>query len=65
MYIVMCRTGTIEQKGGGISCLIIPKDTPGITFGENEKKMGWKCQPTRLQGLHCSVLFILIVLYQT
>lgn len=41
----MCRTGTDGPKG--ISCMIIPKDTKGLSFGANEKKMGWKVQPTR------------------
>ena len=47
VYIVMCRTGKVEEKGNGISCLLIPKETPGIAFGGNERKMGWKVQPTR------------------
>lgn len=47
VYLVMCRTGTPEEKGGGVSCILIPKDTPGMSFGSNEEKMGWKCQPTR------------------
>jgi alkylation response protein AidB-like acyl-CoA dehydrogenase len=41
IYLVMCRTGE------GISCLMVPKDTPGLSFGADEKKMGWKVQPTR------------------
>jgi len=42
VYLVMCRTG---EKG--ISCLMIPKDAAGLSFGAIEKKMGWNCQPTR------------------
>lgn len=30
-----------------LSCAIVPRDTAGVTFGANEKKMGWKTQPTR------------------
>jgi alkylation response protein AidB-like acyl-CoA dehydrogenase len=30
-----------------ISCAFVPSDTPGLSFGVNEKKMGWKSQPTR------------------
>ncbi|MEL6662874.1 MAG: acyl-CoA dehydrogenase family protein, partial [Pseudomonadota bacterium] len=30
------------------STFIVPKDTPGLSFGSNEKKMGWKSQPTRM-----------------
>jgi alkylation response protein AidB-like acyl-CoA dehydrogenase len=45
IYLVMCRTGGVGASG--ISCLLIPKDTPGLSFGSDEKKMGWKVQPTR------------------
>ncbi|QFI68597.1 isobutyryl-CoA dehydrogenase [Sinorhizobium alkalisoli] len=45
LYIVMARTG--EEGPKGISAFIVEKDTPGLTFGANEKKMGWHAQPTR------------------
>jgi len=46
IYLVMCRTG--ETAGAGaISCMLIPKDTKGVSFGANERKMGWQVQPTR------------------
>jgi alkylation response protein AidB-like acyl-CoA dehydrogenase len=45
IYAVMVRTGDAGAKG--ISCLIIEKDTPGLSFGANEYKMGWNAQPTR------------------
>eukprot|EP00602_Paraphysomonas_sp_CaronLab_P005343 CAMPEP_0185017980 /NCGR_PEP_ID=MMETSP1103-20130426/832_1 /TAXON_ID=36769 /ORGANISM="Paraphysomonas bandaiensis, Strain Caron Lab Isolate" /LENGTH=411 /DNA_ID=CAMNT_0027547615 /DNA_START=19 /DNA_END=1254 /DNA_ORIENTATION=+ len=45
LYVVMCRTGGSGPRG--ISCLLVPKDTPGLSFGADEKKMGWKVQPTR------------------
>jgi alkylation response protein AidB-like acyl-CoA dehydrogenase len=45
VYIVMARTGDAGPKG--ISAFIVPKDTPGLSFGANEKKMGWNAQPTR------------------
>jgi alkylation response protein AidB-like acyl-CoA dehydrogenase len=45
IYAVMVRTG--EDGPKGISCLIIEKDTPGLSFGANEHKMGWNAQPTR------------------
>jgi alkylation response protein AidB-like acyl-CoA dehydrogenase len=45
LYAVMVRTG--EDGPKGISCLLIDKDTPGLSFGANEKKMGWNAQPTR------------------
>ncbi len=44
IYVTMVRTG--EDGPNGISCLVIPKDTPGVSFGAMEKKMGWKSQPT-------------------
>ncbi|MEC8094689.1 MAG: acyl-CoA dehydrogenase family protein, partial [Pseudomonadota bacterium] len=31
---------------GGVSCFLIEKDTPGLSFGANERKMGWNNQPT-------------------
>jgi len=46
IYLVMCRTG--EGSGANaISCIMIPKTAPGVSFGANERKMGWSCQPTR------------------
>lgn len=45
VYVVMARTG--EPGPRGISAIIVPKDTPGLSFGANEKKMGWNAQPTR------------------
>jgi len=45
VYVVMVRTGADGPKG--ISTLVIPADTPGLSFGANEKKMGWNVQPTR------------------
>lgn len=45
VYIVMVRTG--EDGPRGISTLVVPRDTPGLSFGANEHKMGWNAQPTR------------------
>ncbi|WP_081161747.1 isobutyryl-CoA dehydrogenase [Ensifer aridi] len=45
LYIVMARTG--EEGSKGISAFVVEKDVPGLTFGANEKKMGWHAQPTR------------------
>ena len=44
IYLVMARTG--EEGPKGISCFIIEKDTPGLSFGAREKKLGWNCQRT-------------------
>ncbi|HWP25338.1 MAG TPA: acyl-CoA dehydrogenase family protein [Xanthobacteraceae bacterium] len=46
VYLVMARTG--EEGAKGISCFIVEKGTPGLTFGALEKKLGWKTQPTRM-----------------
>ena len=45
LYVVMARTG--GEGPSGISALIVPGDTPGLSFGANERKMGWNAQPTR------------------
>ena len=45
IYVVMCRTGGEGPKG--ISSLVVPKDTPGLSFGKKEEKLGWNSQPTR------------------
>ncbi|MFZ2511660.1 MAG: acyl-CoA dehydrogenase family protein [Gordonia sp. (in: high G+C Gram-positive bacteria)] len=44
LYIVMARTGDAGPKG--ISAFLVPKDAPGLSFGGQEKKMGWHAQPT-------------------
>lgn len=44
VYIVMARTG--GEGPGGISCFVVDKGTPGLSFGAQEVKLGWKSQPT-------------------
>ncbi len=44
VYVVMCRTG--EDGPKGVSTLVVEKGTPGLSFGANERKMGWNSQPT-------------------
>ena len=44
LYVTMVRTG--EDGPKGISCLVIEKDMPGVSFGAPEKKLGWHSQPT-------------------
>ena len=44
VYVTMVRTGDDGAKG--ISCLVIDKDMPGVSFGAQEKKLGWHSQPT-------------------
>jgi alkylation response protein AidB-like acyl-CoA dehydrogenase len=45
VYIVMTRTSDTGSQG--ISAFVVPAGTPGLSFGANEKKMGWNAQPTR------------------
>lgn len=44
VYVVMVRTGADGPKG--ISCIVVDKDTPGVSFGAPEKKLGWNASPT-------------------
>jgi len=46
LYVVMARTG--EDGPKGISAMLVPAGAPGLSFGANERKMGWKAQPTAL-----------------
>ena len=46
IYVCMVRTGGPGPKG--ISTVVVEKGTPGLSFGANEKKLGWKSQPTAL-----------------
>jgi alkylation response protein AidB-like acyl-CoA dehydrogenase len=44
VYVCMVRTG--EDGPKGISCVVVEKGTPGLSFGKHERKMGWNSQPT-------------------
>ena len=44
IYVVMVRTG--DDKSRGITCLVVEKDTPGLSHGAPEKKLGWNASPT-------------------
>jgi hypothetical protein len=44
VYVCMVRTGEAGPKG--ISTIVVEKGTPGLSFGKNERKMGWNAQPT-------------------
>ncbi|HEX6959676.1 MAG TPA: isobutyryl-CoA dehydrogenase [Ferrovibrio sp.] len=46
IYVCMVRTGGAGPKG--ISCLVVEKDTPGLSFGAQERKLGWNSQPTAM-----------------
>ncbi|HYD05135.1 MAG TPA: acyl-CoA dehydrogenase family protein, partial [Reyranella sp.] len=44
VYVCMVRTG--EEKAKGITCQVVEKDTPVLSFGAPEKKLGWNASPT-------------------
>ncbi|MEO5597032.1 MAG: acyl-CoA dehydrogenase family protein [Novosphingobium sp.] len=44
IYVVMARTGQDGPKG--VSCFVVEKDTPGLSFGAPERKLGWNASPT-------------------
>ena len=44
LYLVMARTGGDGPKG--VSAFVVENGAPGLSFGRNEKKMGWQAQPT-------------------
>jgi len=46
IYVCMLRTGEPGPKG--ISCIVVEKGTPGLTFGAQEVKLGWHSQPTAM-----------------
>ena len=46
VYVVMARTGADGPKG--ISTFVVDKDAPGLSFGAQERKMGWNSQPTAI-----------------
>jgi len=46
VYVVMARTG--EGGPRGISTIVVEKGTPGLSYGAQEKKLGWKTQPTAM-----------------
>lgn len=45
IYVVMARTADTGSQG--ITAIVVPAEAPGLSFGPNEKKMGWNAQPTR------------------
>ncbi|WP_341701980.1 isobutyryl-CoA dehydrogenase [Ferrovibrio sp.] len=46
IYVCMVRTGAAGPKG--ISCLVVEAGTPGLSFGAQERKLGWNSQPTAM-----------------
>ena len=46
IYVVMARTG--EAGPRGVSAMVVEKGAPGLSFGAQERKMGWNSQPTAM-----------------
>lgn len=46
LYVLMCRTG--EDGPKGVSTVLVPDGTKGLSFGKMEDKMGWRAQPTAI-----------------
>jgi len=46
IYVAMVRTGA--QGANGISALVVESGTPGLSFGKQERKLGWNSQPTSM-----------------
>merc|ERR1711871_1441931 len=46
LLLVMARTGKQEDGTGGVTCFAVEADTPGLSYGAQERKMGWNSQPT-------------------
>lgn len=46
LYVVMARTS--DDGARGVSAFVVEKDAPGLSFGKNEEKMGWRAQPTSM-----------------
>jgi len=44
--VYVCMVRTVEDGPKGISCLVVEKGMPGLSFGKKERKMGWNSQPT-------------------
>ena len=48
LYLVLARVaGSGDGKAEGITAFLVPGDAEGLSFGANERKMGWNAQPTR------------------
>ncbi|MEP2989528.1 MAG: acyl-CoA dehydrogenase family protein [Parasphingorhabdus sp.] len=44
--LMVTMTRTSDDGAKGVTCLVIEKDMEGVSFGANEKKLGWHSQPT-------------------
>lgn len=46
LYLCMVRTS--HDSHHGITCMLLEKGMPGLSFGKLEQKMGWRNQPTSM-----------------
>jgi alkylation response protein AidB-like acyl-CoA dehydrogenase len=46
IYVCMVRTGDAGARG--VTCLMVENGTPGLSFGAQERKLGWNSQPTAM-----------------
>jgi len=46
VYVCMLRTS--DDGPNGVSCIVVEKGTPGLSFGAPERKLGWHSQPTAM-----------------
>jgi len=46
VYVVMARSG--GPGAGGVSTFVVENGTPGLSFGAQERKLGWANQPTAM-----------------
>jgi alkylation response protein AidB-like acyl-CoA dehydrogenase len=46
LYVTMVRTGGAGPEG--ITCLVVERGAPGLSFGKKERKLGWNTQPTAM-----------------
>ena len=54
LFLVMCRTG--GEGAEGVSCFLVEKGSKGLSFGKQEKKMGWNSQHTSMVNFdNCEV----------
>ena len=45
IYVLIAKTS--DEGAKGVSAFIVPLGAKGLSFGANEKKMGWNSQPTK------------------
>ena len=46
LYVTMVRTEGAGPEG--VTCLVVERGAPGLSFGKKERKLGWNTQPTAM-----------------